>query len=151
MLRTLLLFSLTWLFVACANLPRDQHGATSRIRESGELVVGISAERFNSGTTEARARMLAEKVAARLNARIVWRTGNAHQLLQDLTELKLPLVAANIPCDSPFADRIAMSQPYFKDLTNDETDYCLAVAPGENRLLLLVDQTIAEEQSQGQK
>lgn len=146
MLRTLLLISLTWLFVACADLPRDQHGATARIRESGEIVVGISAERFDSVEMEAREKMLVEIVAARLNARIVWRRGNAHHLLEDLTELKLLLVAANIPCDSPFADRIGMSQPYLKDRTND-TDYCLAVAPGENRLLLLVDQTIAEEQN----
>lgn len=146
MLRTLLLFLLTWLFVACADLPRDQHRATARIRESGEIVVGISSERFDSAEMEAREKMLVEIVAARLNARIVWRRGNAHHLLEDLTELKLPLVAANIPCDSPFADRIGMSQPYLKDRTN-ETDYCLAVAPGENRLLLLVDQTIAEEQN----
>ena len=149
MLRTLFLFSLTWLFVACADLPRDQHGATARIREGSEFVVGISAERFDSAAMEAREKMLVEKVAARLNARIVWRRGNAHQLLQELAELKLPLVAANIPCDSPFANRVGMSQPYFKDRIN-ETDYCLAVAPGENRLLLLVDQTIAEEQNHSQ-
>jgi hypothetical protein len=147
----LLLFSLTWLFVACVNLPRDQHGATARIRESGEIVVGVSAEGFVSAEMEAREKMLVEKVGARLNARIVWRKGNAHHLLQDLAELKLALVAASIPCDSPFADRVGMSQPYFKDLTNDETDYCLAVAPGENRLLLLVDQILAEELSRGQK
>jgi hypothetical protein len=149
MFKTLLLFSLVWLFVGCADLPRDQHGATARIREGGEFLVGISDERFDSAEMEAREKMLVEKVAAHLNARIVWRRGNAHHLLQDLVELKLPLVAANIPCDSPFADRVGMSQPYFKDRTND-TDYCLTVAPGENRLLLLVDQTIAEERSRGQ-
>ena len=65
--------------------------------------------------------------------------------------MKLALVAANIPCNSPFADRVGMSQSYFKDLTNDETDYCLAVPPGENRLLLLVDEILAEELSRGQK
>jgi hypothetical protein len=46
-----------------------------------------------------------EKIARRLGAPIEWRTGNAHQLLQDLEELKLPLVAAALPCASPFNAR----------------------------------------------
>ncbi len=150
MLRTILLVSLSFVLTcSCADLPRDQHGATNRIKQTGEIIVGVSPgsnNNTNQGDAETR---LVEKVAARLGARIVWRAGNAHQLLQDLADLKLPLVAATIPCDSPFAARIGLSKPYFKDEKHDK-DYCLAVAPGENRLLLLVDQVIAEEQIQYQ-
>ena len=142
-LRALLLISLTTAFVACADLPRDQHGSTDRIRESGELVVGISHEGFDSVATEEREKMLVEKVAARFGARVLWRRGNAHQLLEDLEEMRLPLVSATIPCDSPFAGRVGLSMPYMENGLHGK-DYCLAVAPGENRLLLLVDEVIAE-------
>ncbi len=132
------------LLSGCANLPRDQHGATARIREKGVLVVGVSRESDKPSSLEERERQLVKKVARRLGARVQWRQGNAHALLEDLAELKLSLVAATLPCDSPFAERIGLSQPYLKDGPRHK-DYCLAVAPGENRLLLLVDQVIAEE------
>lgn len=128
-------------------MPRDQRGATGRIQQSGEIIVGVSREINNNTSQEEREKQLVQKVAARLSARIVWRAGNAQQLLQDLADSKLPLVAATVPCDSPFAGHIGLSKPYFKDKTRDQ-NYCLAVAPGENRLLLLVDQIIAEEQGQ---
>lgn len=144
---TLLPCFLSVLICGCADLPKDQHGATNRIQQSGEIVIGVSRENNNDTTLDERETRLVQKVAARLGARIVWRADNAHQLLQDLANSKLPLVAASIPCDSPFADHIGLSKPYFKDETRDQ-NYCLAVAPGENRLLLLIDQIIAEEQSQ---
>jgi hypothetical protein len=128
----------------CANLPRDQHGATARIQQSKVLVAGISRESDKPSSLENREKRLVEEVGRRLGARVEWRSGNAHALLQDLEELKLPLVAATLPSDSPFADRIGLSQPYVKDGPRHK-DYCLAVAPGENRLLLLVDQVIAED------
>jgi hypothetical protein len=126
----------------CADLPRDQHGATARIQESKVLVAGISRESDKPSSLEEREKRLVEEVARRLGARVEWRSGNAHALLQDLEKLKLPLVAATLPSDSPFADRIGLSQPYLKDGPGHK-DYCLAVAPGENHLLLLVDQVIA--------
>lgn len=150
MLKTILsVFSLSVLICGCDDLPNDQHGSTARIRQSGVIVVGVSRENKGATPSEEREKRLVEKIAARLNARIEWRTGNAHQLLEDLEELKLPLAAVNIPCDSPFADRIGLSKPYFTDVARDR-EYCLAIAPGENRLLLLTDEIVAEEQSQNQ-
>ncbi len=131
----------------CADLPRDQHGATERIREKGVLVVGVSRGDKPSAL-QGREKRLIEKIARRLGARVQWRPGNAHQLLQDLEELKLPIVAAAIPSDSPFSAGVGMSQPYLKDGPQHK-DYCLAVAPGENRLLFLIDQIIAEEEREG--
>ena len=140
----LLSIPLTIFLSGCADLPRDQHGASTRIRQRAVLTVGASHESAQLTPLEKREKRLVEKIARRLGARIEWRTGNAHQLLQDLKELKLPLVAAALPCDSPFSARLGMSQPYLKDGPRHQ-DYCLAVAPGENQLLLLVDQVIAEE------
>jgi hypothetical protein len=66
-----------------------------------------------------------------------------HALLRDLEELKLPLVAATLP-GLAVCRPMGLSQPYLKDGPGHK-DYCLAVAPGENHLLLLVDQVIAEK------
>lgn len=129
---------------SCADWPRDQHGATERIRQKRVLVVGVSRGEEPSAL-QAREKRLIEKIARRLGARVQWKPGNAHQLLQDLEELKLPIVAAEIPSDSPFGEGVGLSQPYMKDGPQHK-DYCLAVAPGENRLLFLIDQIIAEEQ-----
>lgn len=135
------------LLAGCAGLPRDQHGMTERIRQKGVLIVGVSREKSDSDLSR-REKQLVEKIARRLGARVQWRPGNAHELLEELEQLKLPLVAATVPSDSPFAESVGLSQPYLKDGPRHK-DYCLAVAPGENRLLLIVDQIIAEEQSEG--
>ncbi len=121
----------------CADLPRDQHGATARIQESKVLVAGISRESDKPSFLEEREKRPVEEMARRLGARVEWRNGNAHALFQDLEELKVPLVAAVLLSDSPFADRIGLSQPYLKDGPGHK-DYCLAVAPGENYMGLLV-------------
>jgi hypothetical protein len=130
-------------FSGCADLPRDQHGATSRIQESRVLTVGIPAEQEDSQVVR-REREILQKVAQRLGARIEYKKGNAHQLLQDLENLKYPIVAAALPSDSPFSQSVGMSQPYWKN-GPERKDYCIAVAPGENRLLFIVDQIILEE------
>jgi hypothetical protein len=142
--------SLTLYFVAiclsgCASLPRDAQKSTDTIRQSKVLVVGLSSSVKELAAVSTREKSLVQKVAQRLGARVQWKQDNAHTLLQELEEVKLPMVAATLPSDSPFAASVGLSQPYWKKGPNDK-DYCLAVAPGENRLLLLVDQVIAEEQ-----
>lgn len=137
---------LALLLGGCASFPRDQNGTTARIRESGVLSAGASATDAPPTALETREKQLVDRVAERSNARVEWRRGNTHELLADLEEHKLAVVAATIPCDSPFAERVAMSQPYLVDGPRHK-DYCLAVAPGENELLLQVDQIIAAANS----
>lgn len=134
----------------CANLPRDQQGWTERIERSGVLTVGVSRDGATSTALEAHEKQLVETLARRLRARIEWRPNNAHALLQDLQERRLPLVAASVSCDSPFAQHVGLSKPYVTDGPLQK-DYCLAVAPGENRLLLLVDRIIAEDRRRPNK
>jgi hypothetical protein len=133
-----------------ADLPRDQHGTTDRVRRSGVLHVGVPGPGETVRGVEDREKRLVERVAQRLGVRVEWRRGNVHTLLEDLEEVRLPLVAAALPSDSPFAARIGLSRPYLKNGPRRK-DYCLAVAPGENRLLLLVDQVIADAQRDGDK
>jgi hypothetical protein len=128
----------------CADLPRDQHGATERIRQSRVLTVGVPTDE-NDSPVARREREVLQKIATRLGATIEYKKGDSHQLLQDLENLKYPIVAASLPSDSPFAQSVGMSQPYWKN-GPERKDYCLAVAPGENRLLFIVDQVILEEQ-----
>lgn len=138
------------LLAGCAGLPRDQNGTTARIRTSGVLSVGTSSADEATTALEEREKLLVNRVAERLGARATWQHGNVHTLLEELAAHKLALVAATVSCDSPFGERVAMSQPYTVE-GPERHPYCLAVAPGENELLLLVDQLIAEtrvEQSQ---
>ena len=137
----------------CADdpLPRDQQGWTERVRQSGVLPAGIA---LGSGAEhealQAREKQIIEAVARRLNARVEWRPGNAHTLLEDLEKRDLPLLAATLPADSPFAQKVGLSRPYRENGPRHKA-YCLAVAPGENRLLLLVDQVTAADEQQQRK
>ena len=111
----------------------------------------VGASRDAPPAFREREERLVSAIAARLGARVEWRLGDAHELLDDLADLELPLVAAAVNTDSPFADRVGLSKPYLKDGPHGR-DYCLAVAPGENRLLLLVDRIIAETpQTEGER
>jgi ABC-type amino acid transport substrate-binding protein len=132
------------LTVACGPLPRDQRGASAEARANGRLVVGVPAERAPADSlVAARERALVEEVARRLGVRIAWRTGDTHELLGRLQEWELPIVAAAVTSDTPFGAHVALSKPFWKDGPGHR-DYVLAVAPGENALLLLVDQVVAE-------
>lgn len=132
-----------FLLGGCSSFPRDQNGTTTRIREGGVLSVGVSSTDVAPALLDVREKQLVDRIAERLGARTEWRHGNTHELLEELEEHKLALVAATVPCDSPFGERVAMSQPYIVDGPRHKA-YCLAVGPGENALLLLVDQIIAD-------
>jgi len=129
-----------------ADLPRDQQGWTAKVQQSGVLTVGASGAGDVPAALEERERRLVETVARRLGVRVEWRRGNVHELLEALEARKIPLVAAALPSDSPFKESVGLSKPYVRKYGRESKDYCVAVAPGENRLLLLVD-TVALDQA----
>jgi polar amino acid transport system substrate-binding protein len=130
---------------ACGPLPRDQHQGTAHARADQRLVVGVSAAAPTlDAAVQARERALVAEVARRLGVRVEWRAGDAHELLARLEEWELPMVAAAVTSETPYADRVALSAPFWRDGPGHR-DYVLAVAPGENALLLLVDQVIADD------
>lgn len=131
----------------CSSLPRDQHGSSDRITKSGVLVVGVAQREDIPPALAEQERLLIHEVARRLGVKVKWRQGDTHTLLEELKDLKIPLVAAGLPHDTPFADEIGLSLPYLKKGPQNKS-YALAVAPGENGLLFLVDQVIAERTRQ---
>ena len=127
----------------CANLPRDCDGSTMRIRQSKVFEVGTASEQ-NTAAYRAE-KQIVERVAAQLGATVRWREGNALDLMHRLEKRELPLVVASVRDDSPYATGVGMSKPFLEE---GETRLCIAVAPGENELLLLVDQTIAASKNE---
>lgn len=129
----------------CAGWPRDQSGTVQRVSKTRVLAVGVSDESGDAPhrALQAREKVLVQRLAKKLGARVEWRRGNVHTLLEELEENKIALVAATLPADSPFAERVAMTKPY-QENGPDKKSYALAVAPGENALLLLADKIIAQ-------
>jgi hypothetical protein len=134
----------TCLVAACGPLPRDQRQASAEARANRRLVVGVPAQRAPADSlVAARERAVVEEVARRLGARVEWRPGDTHALLDRLQAWELPIVAAAVTSDTPYKAHVGLSKPFWKDGPGHR-DYVLAVAPGENALLLLVDQVVAE-------
>jgi hypothetical protein len=132
---------------ACGPLPRDQHGGIEEARANRRLVVGVSAASPTlDPAVQARERALVEEVARRLGVAVEWRTGDTHELLSRLEQWELPIVAAAVTTETPFKAHVGLSTPFWKDGPGHR-DYVLAVAPGENALLLLVDRVITETEA----
>ena len=135
------------------SLPRDQSGQsgwTSQIQREQVLVVGVSQAEKQDQAVATQEKKIIAQLANRLGARVKWREGNAHTLLNDLEARRIPLVAAQLPSDSPFAEKLGFSKPFYKRAT-DNIEYSIAVAPGENRLLLLLDQIIEDDKIEDDK
>ncbi len=139
-----------FVFGGCADLPRDQSGWTARIQRKGVLVVGFSRPLQNDEAVFQREKQVLQKLAKRLGARLELREGNAHTLLDELQKREIAVVMAQIPSESPFAEKLGFSQPFYKR-ESDDIEYSIAVAPGENRLLLMLDKIIADDQTADQK
>lgn len=133
----------------CADLPRDQSGWTAQIQQDRVLVVGFSRPSQKDELVFQREKAVLQKLAKRLGARLEMREGNAHTLLDKLGKREIAVVMAQIPSESPFAEKLGFSQPFYKrdDGNNNEVEYSIAVAPGENRLLLMLDKTIADDKT----
>ena len=132
---------------ACGPLPRDQHRGSEEARANQKLVVGVSAASPTlDPAVQARERALVEEVARRLGVPVEWRTGDTHELLSRLEQWELPIVAAAVTPETPFKAHVGLSKPFWKDGPGHR-DYVLAVAPGENALLLLVDRVITDAEA----
>lgn len=129
----------------CSSLPRDQQGWTAQIQKDRVLIVGYSKPAKDDAPIFDREKVVLQKLAQRLGAKLKLKEGNAHSLLDDVENRRLAMVVAQIPADSPFAEKLGFSQTFYTR-ESDKTEYSIAVAPGENRLLLLLDQTIADQQ-----
>lgn len=135
MLRPLLYFVLLVALPACDAIPRDAAGALDRIRASGEVRVGV--DRAVARGVEAE---ILERWAATLGARVVWVPGPLPELVRAVHERDLDVVAAGLTDDTPFAARLAISQPYQRG----SPARVLAVTQGESALLYSLDRFVLE-------
>lgn len=136
-----------WLLCVLASsgcdLPHDSAGTLERVR-NGEIRVGITANepwaRFDerskaaAGGVEVR---LVEEFAGELNSEIVWRQDSESDLFEALRNGELDLVIGGLTDSTPFADKAGLTQPYVE---LGKQKHIWAVRPGENALLLQVDE-----------
>lgn len=133
-----------WATVIGCDLPRDPNDSLARARRSG-LHVGavvsppwVLPERPHQtrpgGGIEVE---LIDAFARSLGADVTWSIGPEQLLAERLRSFELQLVVGGLHEDNPYLKHLGSSRPYGEPLTSRPR--VIAVAPGENRLLLALD------------
>ncbi|MFD1694340.1 ABC transporter substrate-binding protein [Roseibium aestuarii] len=135
------------LALAACNFPQDPEETLDKVR-GGELVVGVNGSSKAdpaAGLENPRERAILTRFAERLDARIVLRHDEFHQLAAALEEGEVDLIAGDLPETTPFATRLGLSRPMSETRLRGETvKTVFAVRKGENRFLSLLE-TVAGE------
>jgi len=136
----------------CAeSFPRDPEGTTERVRRTGELRVGLTENppwvRHAEGQEAIGVEVeLVRRLAASLSARPVFRAGQQDALLSALARFELDLVVGGIGEDTPWQERVGLSEPWLERPEADGGNLVLAVPPGENGWLGIVQRFVWREQ-----
>ena len=159
--RSLALWLAALLAAGCDAVPRDSKGALERIRQSGELRVGVTHDppwgtleggRVAGGIEPA----IVEQFAASVGARPRYTTGSESELMEALHARKLDVVAAGLDKSTPHKKRGALTQAYLKTRIASAPagekpktkQRVLAVTQGESRLLYTLDRFLLERKPQ---
>jgi polar amino acid transport system substrate-binding protein len=114
------------LAVAC-DFPRDAEGTLARVR-GGTMRVGVSQHapwvRLASEEPEGVEPALLRRWAKQLEARLEWVRGSEAALVEALQQGAIDVLAAGLQHSTPFASKMALSQPYLT------TRIHFAVPPG---------------------
>jgi polar amino acid transport system substrate-binding protein len=145
--RTALLIGLS--FLAGCHFPDDPDGTLDRV-QNGRLRAGLSAREPWTGAGDGKPTgpeaRLVEEFAAELNARVEWTVGSESDLLAALEERRLDLVVGGFTDDTPWEKRVALTEPYLELESGGRTEkHVLAVAPGENRWLLRLEEFLRDK------
>lgn len=129
---------------ACDGFPRDSDGALTRINRERRVRVGAVEHppwvRLGGGTPAGIEAALVVGWARSRNAEVAWRTGALDPLTEALHARELDLLIAGLEEKTPYAARLALTQPYLSvNIRGRRTERVLAVQPGESALLLSVD------------
>jgi polar amino acid transport system substrate-binding protein len=131
-------------FVTACDLPRDPEGTLERVR-GGVLRVGAideapwvvhDAHRDAHGQPRGVEVALVEALADRLGAEVRWDHGGETRLLAALERFELDLVIGGLDADSPYADEVGFTRPYYEA---DGHAHVLAAPPGENAWLMTIE------------
>jgi polar amino acid transport system substrate-binding protein len=135
--------------LAGCHFPDDPDGTLDRV-QNGRLRAGLSARdpwtRLVDGKPAGPEARLVEDFAAELNARVEWTVGSESDLLAALEERRLDLVVGGFTDDTPWEKRVALTEPYLELESGGRTEkHVLAVAPGENRWLLRLEEFLRDK------
>ena len=125
---------------ACGG-PRDPEGTLESVR-GGVLQVGWSSApgHCTAGPVRAEPRGpdadLVRRLAAALDAQVVWIHGPQDELFQALKRFDLDLVVCGVRKAGPWKKHLAFTKPY-------DGEHVLAAPPGENGWLAALDRLIA--------
>lgn len=132
------LFLALALLSACDNYPRDIEGTRDRIVESGRLRIGY-------GPMPARARVVADRFAARLAGAIGAKLAPAKEatdeaLFAALETNDLDLVLTEVAGDSPWLTEVAVIEPIARRrLGKRDLGLSPVARNGENRWVMLLE------------
>lgn len=134
--------------VAGCDLPRDTAGSLESVR-GHVLRVGVTDhppwDSVSTTTVSGIEPAIVEEIARSLDATPSWRRGSESELLAALEQRELDLVAGGLTVDSPWSARVAFTRPYRTDQRG--AGHVLALAPGENALLVHVERFLHDHQS----
>ncbi|PVE23333.1 hypothetical protein DC522_16490 [Microvirga sp. KLBC 81] len=131
--------------LAGCDLPRDPEETLEAVRGQ-ELRVGV----LKFGENAEKDRPIVERLAASLEAKLVYVEGDAHALFEDLKRGHLHLVIGGVPETTPFEKELGLSKPVGPlHGAREEEDRVIAVRPGENAFLLRVNQAIEAAKAGG--
>ena len=146
-MRPLLLLTLPVL--AGCHFPDDPDGTLDRV-QNGQLRAGLSARepwtRVVDGKPAGPEVRLVEDFAAELSARVEWTVGSESDLFEALKKRDLDLVVGGLTDDTPWKDKVGLTEPYLKLDAGGRTErHIIAVAPGENRWLLRLEEFLRDQ------
>jgi polar amino acid transport system substrate-binding protein len=124
--------------------PSDPNGTLDRV-QGGRLRAGLSARapwtRVVDGKPDGPEARLVEEFAAQLDARVDWVVGAESDLFTALEQGDLDLVVGGLTDDTPWKDKVGLTKPYLWIRRDGHTErHVIAVAPGENRFLLRLEE-----------
>ena len=124
---------------AGCGIPKDAEDSLERIKRTGVLRAGITPRppfTSDAGGPEADA---VTAFANAVGARVEWRRGSESELFEALEHFELDIVVGGFTDDNPWAPKLGMTRPY---LEAGGKRHVVALAPGENRLLLEFERTL---------
>jgi polar amino acid transport system substrate-binding protein len=134
--------------VAACGIPRDSDGALKRI-QNGTLRVGVADDPpwviVQDSSVSGIEPTLVTELARQLNAKVETVHGSETRLLEGLHRRELDVVIGGFTQDSPWKRDVAFTRPYHDD--KDGRKHVLALAPGENGLLMRVEQFLHQNET----
>jgi hypothetical protein len=131
-------YLLVALLIVSCDVPRDPEGTLEKVR-GATLTVGVNGQ---NELTDARERQVIEHFASSLDAKIRYQHGELHQLVAQLENGEIDLIAGKLPGQTPFAKKLGLSQPVSTTVLDGRTvDTVFAVRQGENGFLFQLEKS----------